>query len=133
VDGSGRAIGFALAPGQAHERPMAPGLLSFLPAQALWIVADRGYSAHAFRMLIWSLGARPARRNEAPVACPPWIYHNRNLVERFWSRVKEWRAVATRYEKTERCFMGVLCMAATMDWLKAWRRIQELTGPKVSL
>jgi transposase len=44
---------------------------------------------------------------------------NRNLVERFWSRVKGWRAAATRYEKTERSFMGVLCMAATMDWLKA--------------
>ena len=95
---------------------------------ALWIVADRAYSSHAFRLLIGSLGARPAiptRRNEAPVACPPWIYTNRNLVERFWSRVKGRaakrtdRAVATRYEKTERSFMGVLCMAATMDWLKA--------------
>jgi len=73
---------------------MAPVLLSFLTAVALWIVADRGYSSHAFRMLIWSLGARPAiptRRNEAPVACPPWIYQNRNLVERFWSRLKERR------------------------------------------
>src|SRR5215210_1391190 len=122
ADGSGRAIGFALAPGQAHELPMAPVLLSFLTAVALWIVADRGYSSNAFRMLIWSLGSRPAipaKRNEAPVACPPWIYHNRNLVERCWSRLKEWRAVATRYEKTERSFMGVLCMAATMDWLKA--------------
>jgi transposase len=101
---------------------MAPGLLSFLTAVALWIVADRGYSSHAFRMLIWNLGSRPAipaKRNEAPVACPPWIYNNRNLVERCWSRLKEWRAVATRYEKTERSFMGVLCMAATMDWLKA--------------
>jgi hypothetical protein len=39
---------------------MAPGLLSFLTALALWIVADRGYSSPAFRMLIWSLGARPA-------------------------------------------------------------------------
>ena len=63
--------------------------------------------------------AIPAKRNEAPVACPAWIYHNRNLVERCWNRLKEWRAVATRYEKTERGFMGVLCMAATMDWLKA--------------
>jgi hypothetical protein len=52
------------------------------------------------------------------VACPPWIDNNRNLVERFWSRVTEGRAVGTRYEKTERSFMGVLCMAATMDWLK---------------
>jgi transposase len=101
---------------------MAPALLRFLTALALWIVADRGYSSQAFRMLIWDLGSRPAiptKRNEAPVACPPWIYSNRNLVERCWSRLKEWRAVATRYEKTERSFMGVLCMAATMDWLKA--------------
>jgi transposase len=69
---------------------MAPVLLSVLTALALWIVADRGYSAHAFRMLIWGLGSRPAiptRRNEAPLACPPWIYQNRNLVERCWARL----------------------------------------------
>ena len=59
-----------------------------------------------------------ASGNEAPVACPPWIYTNRNRVERLWSRLKERRAVATRYEKTACSFMGVLCMAATMDWLK---------------
>ena len=34
------------------------------------------------------------------VACPAWIYNNRNRVERLWARLKEWRAVATRYEKT---------------------------------
>jgi transposase len=122
ADASGRAIGFALAPGQAHELPMVPLLLAFLTAVPLWIVADRGYASHTFRTLIWKLGARPAipaKRNEAPVACPPWIYHNRNRVERLWSRLKEWRAVATRYEKIAPSFMGVLCMAATMDWLKA--------------
>jgi transposase len=122
ADGSGRAIGFTLAPGQAHELPLAPHLLSLFTTVALWIVADRGYASQAFRMLIWSLGSRPAipaKRNEAPVACPAWIYHNRNLVERCWNRLKEWRAVATRYEKTQRSFTSVLCMAATMDWLKA--------------
>jgi hypothetical protein len=35
-----------------------------------------------------------------------------------WARLKEWRAVATRYEKTARSFLGVLRLAATMDWLK---------------
>ena len=111
----------ALAPGQAHELPMAPGLLNCLTALALWIVADRGYASHAFRMLIWSLGARPAipaKRNEAAVACPSWIYTNRNRVERLWARLKEWRAVATRYEKTASSFMGILCLAATLDWIK---------------
>ena len=117
ADASGRALGFALTPGQAHELPLAPLLLTLLSLIPAWIVADRGHASHAFRDLIWQLGARPAipaKRNEAPVACPPWIYVNRNRVERLWSRLKEWRAVATRYEKTACCFMGVLCMAATM-------------------
>jgi transposase len=53
------------------------------------------------------------------VACPEWIYHNRNRVERLWARLKEWRAVATRYEKTACSFMGVLCLAAALDWLRS--------------
>jgi transposase len=52
------------------------------------------------------------------VHCPAWIYNNRNMVERLWAWLKEWRAVATRYEKTAICFMGVLCLAATLDWIK---------------
>ncbi len=59
-----------------------------------------------------------AKRNEEQVACPDWAYNNRNRVERLWGRLKEWRAVATRYEKTACSFMGVLCFAATMDWIR---------------
>src|SRR5690349_20062845 len=119
ADGRGRAV--ALAPGQAHELPLAPGLLDRLPRVPLWVVGDRGYSSDAFRELVWSSGARPAiptRSNEAAVACPDFIYHNRNLVERLWGRLKEWRAVATRFEKTATSYLGVLCLAATADWLK---------------
>ena len=61
----------------------------------------------------------PANRNEAPVACLTWADSNRNIIERLWARLKEWRAIATRYEKTASSFMGVLCLAATLDWLKA--------------
>ena len=45
------------------------------------MVADRGYARHAFREHIWERGARPAippKQNEAPVACPDWVYNNRN-------------------------------------------------------
>jgi transposase len=90
-------------------------------AEGRWVVADRGYTSHAFRQHVWDLGARPAipqQRHESPLACPGWIYHNRHRVERLWARLKEWRAIATRYEKTARSFMGVLCLAATLDWLR---------------
>ena len=121
ADGAGRAVAFRLAQGQAHELPQAIPLLASLPGVPKWVVADRGYTSHTFREYIWDIGARPAiptQRDEAPVACPEWIYTNRNKVERLWAKLKEWRAVATRYEKTARSFMGVLCLAATLDWLK---------------
>ena len=60
ADGRGRAVAFALAPGQAHELPLAPLLLAVLSLIPVWIVADRGYASHAFRDLVWHLGARPA-------------------------------------------------------------------------
>ena len=121
ADAAGRAVAFALASGQAHELPHAVPLLARLPGVPMWVVADRGYSSHAFRDPVWSLGARPAippKANEAPVACPEPIYNNRNRVERLWARLKEWRAVATRHEKTGTSFLGVLCLAATADWLR---------------
>ena len=96
-------------------------LLDRLPGVPLWVVADRGYSSHGFRRHITRTGAKPAvpsKRNEAPARCPDWIYINRNRVERLWARLKEWRAVATRYEKTAVSFTGVLCLAAALDWIK---------------
>ena len=121
ADGCGRAIAFRLAPSQAHELPHAIPLLATLPGVPRWVVADRGDTSHRFREHIWDMGSRPAippRRDEAPVACPDWIYNNRNLVERLWARLKEWRAVATRYEKTAASFAGLLHLAAAIDWLK---------------
>ena len=122
TDSYGRAIAFRLAPGQAHEAPLAPALLDALPDTPLWIVADKGLSSDAIRSQVWDMGAQPAiptKSNEAAVRCPDWIYRHRNEVERFWGRMKEWRAVATRYEKLARCFMSVLCLAASMDWFKS--------------
>jgi transposase len=114
-------LGFALTPGQASEAPQSFDLLEFLPAIPGWVVADRGYASHALRTAVWELGSRPAiptRRTEAPVHCPDWIYVNRERVERMWNRLKEWRAIATRYEKKARSFLSVLHLAAVFDWLK---------------
>ena len=96
TDGAGRAVRFALAPGHAHELPLAQDRVDCLPDVPGWVVGDKGYASHAFRQFIWDQGARPAipaKSNEAPVACPSWIDNNRNRVERLWARLKEWRAV----------------------------------------
>ena len=115
-------MAFRIGPGQAHELPHAVPLLARLPRVPLWVVGDRGYSSHELREHVRDSGARPAiptRSNETAVACPDFIYNNRDIVERLWGRLKEWRAVATRYERTAASFLGALCLAATVDWLKS--------------
>jgi hypothetical protein len=118
-------VALPVAPGQAHELPIAPGLLDRLPRVPRWVVGDRGYGSHAFRDLIRARGARPGvptLRDEAAVACPAPIHTNRNLVERrLRARLKERHAIAASYGKTAASLMGVLCLAATTDRLRANR------------
>jgi hypothetical protein len=56
ADRAGRAVASALAPGQAHELPHAVPLLARLPGVPVWVVADCGYSSHAFRQHVQNLG-----------------------------------------------------------------------------
>ncbi len=86
-----------------------------------WVVADCGYSSHTFRNHIRKLGAKPTiqpKRSKALDACRDWIYIHLNQIKWLWARVKECSAVTTRYEKAVRSYMGVLSLAATMDWLR---------------
>ena len=117
----GRAVAFVLARGQDHELPHAIPLLDKLPGVPNSVVADRGYSRHAFREHVCSVGAHPAiptHPNEKTLSRPSWIYTNRDQIERLWARLKEWRAIATRHAKTARSLMGVLRLAATCDRIK---------------
>ncbi|MBI0537257.1 transposase [Roseomonas sp. KE2513] len=82
---------------------------------ACWMGAQTPFTG---RGSAFGSASSPRRRNEAPVVCPDWLYNNRNRVERLWARLKEWRAVATRYEKTASSFLGVLHLAATLDCLR---------------
>ena len=114
-------MAFVLAPGQTHEPLHAVPLLDRLPQVPGWAVADRGCTSHAFREHTRDLRAQPAippQRHEAPVACRDWICVHRDQVERLLARLKEWRAVATRHEKTARSFMGVLCLKDALDCLR---------------
>ena len=62
----------------------------------------------------------PSRRGaKDPQPCPDYIYRHRNLIERCWSRLKERRAVATRYDKTATSYGATVAIAASLDWIKS--------------
>ena len=62
----------------------------------------------------------PSRKGaKQPQPCPAYIYRHRNLIERCWSRRKERRAIATRYDKTAACYAAGITIAATLDWIKS--------------
>ena len=121
-DAAGRLIDFLLAPGQAHELAPSLTLLRRLPASPSWALADMACDARAFRDEMQAMGAIPVvpsrRGAKAPQPCPAYIYRHRNLIERCWSRLKERRAIATRYDKTATSYSAGVAIAASLDCIK---------------
>ena len=116
-------LDFLLAPGQAHELAPSLTLLRRLPDTPSWVLADRACDAAAFRTELRAAGAIPVvpsrQGAKDPQPCPDYIYHHRNLIERCWSRLKERRAVATRYDKTAASYGATVAIAASLDWIKS--------------
>ena len=124
-DAYGRLVDFVLVPGQAHELAPSLQLLARLPKAPAWALADMACDAVAFRSAAEAMGAIPvvpSRKNaREKKPCPGFIYRHRNLIERCWARLKEWRAIATRYDKTATSYAAGIAIAATLDWFKSSR------------
>ncbi len=122
-DAAGRLLDFVLVPGQAHE--LAPSLLLLrrLPEAPSWALADMACDAREFRQAAQAMGAIPVvpsrKGAKDPQPCPSYIYRHRNLIERCWARLKERRAIATRYDKTAACYAAGIAIAASLDWIKS--------------
>ncbi|WP_428492509.1 IS5 family transposase [Rhodopila sp.] len=122
-DAAGRLVDFVLAPGQAHELAASVLLLQRLPKPPTWALADMACDAKVFRSAARAMGSIPvvpSRKNtKQPEPCPDYLYRHRNLIERCWSRLKEWRAIATRYDKTAISYAAGIAIATTLDWFKS--------------
>ena len=122
-DAAGRLVDFLLTPGQAHELAPSLTLLHRLPEAPDWALADMACDAREFRSAVRSMGAIPVvpsrKGAKQPQPCPDYIYRHRNLIERCWSRLKERRAIATRYDKTALSYAAGIAIAATLDWIKS--------------
>ena len=123
-DAAGRALAFRLLPGHRSELKAADALL--IAVRALGpverVICDRAYSSASWRAGIRLVGAEPvvpANRTHPAVAYDRAAYRRRSRVEQLWGRLKEWRAVATRYEKTAASYLGALYVAASLDWIRS--------------
>ena len=102
VDTNGLPVRLALTAGEAHDNRLAARLLCRLKSGSM-LLADRGYDADWIRALASERGAWaniPPRCNRNESICfSPHLYRARNLVERFFNKIKQCRRIATRYDK----------------------------------
>ena len=120
MDALGNPVGFHLTGGQEHDRAGADAWLPELEAETLR--ADKAFDADPrVREPLAKAGRtavilpRPTRT--IPRAFDTDLYKARHLIESFFARLKQVRAIATRYDKTARCFLAGIHLAATLIWL----------------
>lgn len=119
-DALGNPTGFYLTPGQVHDLVGADVLLSNLEAQAL--LADKAYDAdERVRQLLAQKGCQaviPSKSSrKAPYPYDLHLYKARHLIENFFAKLKQYRAIATRYDKTDLNFLSAIYLAASVIWL----------------
>ena len=107
---------FVLSAGQQSDHRQAQALLAEDAPGA--VVADKGYDSGSFAKLVAGRKAAvviPSRANaKKPRSIDENLYKDRNKIERFFSRIKHYRRVATRYDKTAASFMAFVNLAAAM-------------------
>ena len=120
TDALGNAVRLVATGGQAGDCPQAIGLLEGLsPGQ---VIADTSYDSDENRAYCAKnnikvvIPNRPNRTDPAPF--DEEQYEDRNKIERFFNRMKRYRRLATRYEKTVVSFLGFWYIAAALDWLR---------------
>jgi transposase len=120
VRGLGCPVRFILTAGQKGDAPQAGPLIEGLSAQV--VMADTAYDADHFRRAIADKGAlavipnNPSRTKKYQL--DKHLYAQRHLVECCFSKLKQFRRVATRFEKTARNYLAVLTLAAIVLWLR---------------
>jgi transposase len=113
VNGHGQPVRFRLTGGERHDIVEAETLLENLSPS--FVIGDKGYDSDPLRHTIRSLGAKPvipSRKNHRRRRYDRTRYQLRNVIERFFNRVKHFRRVATRYDKKDTNYLGFVYLAS---------------------
>jgi transposase len=120
TDALGNPLDFVLTAGQAADITQAEALLPDAPIEA--VVADKGYDADAFVAQVTGRGAKaviPPRKNrKQPREYDRHIYKERHLIECFFGKIKHYRRIFSRFEKTARNYLSFLRFVAALVWLR---------------
>lgn len=138
-DGKGRPLSVILTPGQRHDSTQLVPLVDAIRVPRVGrgrprtrperVIGDKGYSYPTCRQALRQRGIKatiPERRDQRerrvgkpgrPLAFDRAAYRRRNVVERCMNRLKQWRSVATRYEKRATNYRAMVVIAALMLWL----------------
>lgn len=115
MTGDGVPVRFRLTGGERHDMDQAESLLDGFSPE--FVVADKGYDSDPLRTMIRRAGAKPvipSRKGFRRRRYDKTRYKLRNHIERFFNRLKHFRRIATRYEKTDRNYEGFLSLAAVL-------------------
>lgn len=119
VDALGNPLRVILSADQIDDIDQAAALIKDQPAG--FIIADKGYDSDAFVATITAQGSQaviPPRSNRLGArSFDRHLYKSRNLIERFFSRIKQFRRIATRYDKLAKSFLAFIQLACAFVWL----------------
>ena len=119
VDAEGRPVTLRLTGGQVADCAEAEVLIDGLGEGDI-LLADKGYDNNAIRAKAaqrkaWA-NIPPKANRKGTFAFSRWVYRQRNLVERFFNRIKQFRGIATRYDKRPENYMAALKLVAARIW-----------------
>lgn len=123
VDAEGRPVRLHLSEGQASDCKQAEPLLEWLSEDSI-LLADKAYDSDAIRSAVEAAGAFaniPAKANrKQSFPFSSFLYRYRNLVERFFGKLKNARGLATRYDKRADNFLAAIKLFATRIWINSY-------------
>jgi transposase len=129
VDALGLPVRSAIGPGQQDDMASACDLVAGLASEA--VIADRAYDADSLHEAILDEGGKPVippRHRRYLHRYDHIAYRQRWGIESFFAKLKQWRRIATRYDKLARTFMAFVKIASIMLWLKSLNRLYSLAS-----
>ena len=122
VDAYGYPVYFMISEGQRNDINYAIPLLDHVDTNGSNVLADRGYDSNKLIGYIYTHGGEPTIPSRKGAKfdryCDWWLYKERHLVENYFLKLKAFRRIATRYDKLASTFLGIICIASILIWLK---------------